>query len=422
MIQLNSLKPDEKDNRFEHWKRNITLLVTESSLFQTAVAFTDASVMSVFIIQATGSIFLAGLLQMLRTIGLYLPQIFSIRVGEEPYKRKIFLKWTIIGRCCLVFAILPALLLTDISLVVLSVFVSLSFFHAFDGLSIVPWLEFVAKSFPSTKRGTLFGLTQFIGGIGSILAGYLVSKILTNVHFHFPFNFGLLLLFELVILSCGASFLFFLREQPDETPDSTSSFRQSLRNIPRLVQNNKVVKQLTIVQLLISFFSMATPFYSAYALTILNIETSYIGVFLSFQMVGRFAFSFIWAQLCNKKRSKQIIQFTSLMFVIASILAIIAKFLPLSPNVLSKLMLSVFFLSGAATGGIFLGMNTFVMEIAEPKQRPIILGFLNSLNVVTSILPMIAGMLIEYVSYDVVFSISVIMISLGFIISLKITK
>jgi MFS family permease len=395
------------------------LLVTESSLFQTAVAFTDVSVMSVLIIQARGSTFLAGLLQMLRTTGLYLPQIFSIRVGEEPYKRNIFLKWTAISRCCLVFAVVPALFLKDISRVFLFVFLSLTFFHVFDGFTIVPWLEFVAKSFPAAKRGTLFGLTQFIGGIGSIVAGFLVSRILTNVHFSFPFNYGLLLLLELVILSCGITFLFLLQEQPDETPENTRSLRQSLAEIPTLIRNNKVIKQLTVLQLLISFFSMATPFYSSYALSILNMEMSYVGVFLSLQMVGRFAFSFIWAQLCNKKRSKQIIQFSSLMFIISSVFAVMAQLLPLSQNVSNSLMLTVFFLSGAATSGVFLGMNTFVMEIAEPKQRSIILGFLNSLNVATSMLPLIAGILIGYASYTSVFLIASVMICLGLIVSIQ---
>lgn len=419
---MNTLISHDRDNRFKHWKRNLTLLVLESSLFQTAVAFTDASIMSVFIIQATGSTFLAGFLQMLRTTGLYLPQLFSIQIGKEPYKRKIFLKWTTIGRSCLVIAVLPMLLVRDVSLVVLSVFLSLPLFHAFDGLSIVPWLEFTAKSFPTTKRGTLFGLTQFIGGVGSIVAGYVVSRILTTINFHFPFNYGLLLLFELLILACGVTFLFFLREHPDEMPDTLGSLRQSLRAIPQLIQNNKILQRLTIIQLLISFFSMATPFYSAYALSILNIEASHIGVFLTLQMVGRFAFSFIWAQLCNTKRSKQIIQLTSVMFVASLIFAILGKQLPLTQNELHYLMLSVFFLSGAATGGVFLGMNTYVMEIAEPRNRPIILGFLNSLNVITSILPLIAGVLIEYVSYDFVFVIALVMISLSFIVSLKIAK
>jgi len=188
---------------------------------------------------------------------------------------------------------------------------------------------------------------------------------------------------------------------------------KSIKEIPRIVKENKNFKRLAIIQVLISFFSMATPFYSIYSLSKLGADESLVGLFLSFQMFGRLASSFIWGHLCNKGLNKRIIQFTGLMFFVSPIIAVLmgTRLLP------SEFVLPIFFLLGMAMNGIWLGFNNYVMYEKDRKKRPLLLGFLNFLNIITSILPLIGGAIIEYLSYEIIFIGSVVPIGLALILS-----
>jgi MFS family permease len=379
----------------------------------TAISFSDVSVISVLIVQATGSLFLAGIFQTLRMACFFIPQLLSVNIGAKPYKKKILLQWTTISRCCLLIAVFSVFLTNNIQLVVLSFFISFALFPIFDGLTIVPYLEFVAKSMPSTKRGSFFGFSQSVGAIGAVAGGFLVSTMLRNPTFIFPKNYGMLILIEWIMLLCGLSFIFLLKEKPDEKSDDEKSLVKNLRNIPRILKENETIRRLAVIQLLISFFIMATPFYSVYALSKLIFEEGLIGYFISFQMVGRLIFSLIWAHLCNRGRNKQIIQYTGLMFLASFILAVVVGILPLPVKVVEYCIMLLFLLLGGSMGGVFLGFNNYVLEMEDRRQRQLILGLLNSLNVITSILPLLGGVMIEYLPYEAVFLVSAVPISFG---------
>jgi MFS family permease len=278
---------------------------------------------------------------------------------------------------------------------------------------MVPWLELITKSFPATKRGSFFGLSQFIGGIGMVISGFIVSLILSEPGLTFPSNYGILVIFSLMMLSVGVTFIYFLKEKPDKIDDKGENLLKSLKEIPEIIKRDENFKRLAIIQLLISFFSMATPFYSIYSLSKLGADKSFVGLFLSFQMFGRLTSSFIWGRLCNKGLNKQIIQLTGFLFFISPIIAVFigTRVLP------REFVLLVFFLLGIAMSGVWLGFNNYVMYERDSKKRPLLLGFLNFLNIITSILPLIGGVIIEYLSYEIIFVGSVVPIGLALILS-----
>ena len=72
-----------------------------------------------------------------------------------------------------------------------------------------------------------------------------------------------------------------------------------------------------------------------------------------------------------------------------------------------------FVLTGAALNGMWIGLNNYVMETTKAESRPILLGFLNSLNVITSILPLLGGFMLGYLPYQAVFLVAVVPIGLS---------
>ena len=283
-------------------------MILDSVFFMTAISFSDVSILSVFIVKAIGSTFIAGLLQMCRVAGFFIPQLLSVNISAVPYKKNIFLKGTTIGRLCVLFAVLTLFTVTDLPLIVASLFASFALFPVFDGFTVIPWLEYVTKSIPSTRRGTFFGMIQFMGAVGTIAGGFLVSMILTHPDLAFPQNYGYLFLIEVTIMLIGITFLLLLTETPDTEVESGETLLHRLREIPRVIRQDATIRRLMVIQILLSFHGLATPFYSLFMITRLGVDESLVGYFLIFQMLGRLAFSYVWARLGNRARNKEMIQ------------------------------------------------------------------------------------------------------------------
>ncbi len=398
-----------KDNRYPYWRHNMLLLILDSMFFMAAISLSDVSILSVFIVKATGSTLLAGLLQMVRVTGFFFPQLLSINVGSKPFKKRVFIKWTTIGRFCLVIAILGAFIVEEIELVVLTFFIAFSLFPFFDGFTVVPWLEFVVKSIPLRRRGSFFGLSQGIGAIGMIMSGYLVTRILNDPLLAFPQNYGMLVLIELILMMLGLVSLIPLHETADKLATVSITLFDRLKAIPRIIQDNKIVRKLIVIQVLFSCYSISTPFYSLFAVIRLGAHDGLVGYFLIYQMIGRLVVSYPWAHLGNKGQHKQILQASGIMMLISLLVALILGTFFNGITVSTTLILFVmFFLYGAGVSGIFLGFNTYVMELADHYTRPILLGTMNALNIVASVLPVFGGIIIESLSYELLFLTSIL--------------
>jgi MFS family permease len=402
---------------FKDWKRNFLLLTLDVAFFSSAVSFTDASIISVFILEATGSVFLVGLLQMLRTAVFFIPQILSVNISGRK-NRITILKWTTFGRSCLIIASLATLLTNDLETVTGFFFISLTLFNLCDGFTVVPWLELIAKSFPSSKRGSFFGVSGFVGGISQVAAGLFISEILGSSDLVFPRNYGILVLIELVIMLCGLPAVFLVKEKEDDDDDGKkekNSLMTIIGKIPNMMREDKTVATLVLAQILISFYSLATPFYSVYALSKLDLKESIVGYFLSAQMFGRLASSFIWVRLCDRGRLRQIIQYTSIMYLTSLSIMLILGISLMPKELVEYGVIAAFILTGAALNGIWIGLNNYVMETTRADGRPILLGFLNSLNIMTSILPLLGGLMLGYLAYEAVFLTAVIPLSFSLI-------
>jgi hypothetical protein len=91
----------------------------------------------------------------------------------------------------------------------------------------------------------------------------------------------------------------------------------------------------------------------------------------------------------------------------------------LPPEVVRYGILIVFAILGASLSGVFLGFNNYILDMVEGSDRSLYLGFLNFLYIITSILPLFGGFLVEYLSYELVFLASTIPLSIGLLLTLR---
>jgi MFS family permease len=133
-------------------------------------------------------------------------------------------------------------------------------------------------------------------------------------------------------------------------------------------------------------------------------------------MFGRLAFSFILGRLCNRSRYRQIFQYTGIIYLASLFLMLFLGLSSMSMEVMEYGILVAFMLTGAAMNGMWTGSNNYIMETTRAGRRPILLGFFNSLNVVTSILTLLGGSMLGYVAYEVVFLIAAVPLGLSLIV------
>jgi predicted MFS family arabinose efflux permease len=93
-----------------------------------------------------------------------------------------------------------------------------------------------------------------------------------------------------------------------------------------------------------------------------------------------------------------------------------ASFLPVSAllaTVVGPAPLYLGFLaSGLALTNLFIGYQNWVVSYATPDQRPIYIGLFNTITAVISLIaPFIAGTIAQYLGYEVLFVVALIMVS-----------
>ena len=160
---------------YPHYRRNFGAVLADYTLFGVAIAFASPNtILPAFVRQLTDSPFLIGLNSTIQTAAWLFPQLVAANyLGGKAQKKRYILIPAAIGRPAF-FVLVLALLLGAArypALILSLLFVGMALFWATDALAAVAWFDVVAKSFPSKRRGRLFGLGQVLSGLLTVGAG-----------------------------------------------------------------------------------------------------------------------------------------------------------------------------------------------------------------------------------------------------------
>jgi len=144
-----------------------------------------------------------------------------------------------------------------------------------------------------------------------------------------------------------------------------------------------------------------------------------IGIFVTARMVGNTLSSPFWAYLSDKVSNRLVIR---LYFIVAILIPLSALLLGWGTRyglfagkeaLLGYLYLLIFFLLGFGASGEWLGYTNFTLEIAKPEEHSTYIALLNSLSSPLVILPLLGGMVVQWISYEAVFITSTLFIMIG---------
>lgn len=395
------------DNAASFLRRNFFGGLWHGAFLAFGMALTQpTTVISSFVADLTGSAIWVGGLATVLTVAGVIPQPFVARWIEPKQKKMPYLMLAIYLRV-ISWAILAWLIIligdTNPDLLAWALVVLLTVFYAGGGLGNIPYTDIIGKIIPADRRGSFFGSRQVLAGPLAVGAALLARRILANVTY--PNNYALL--FGLAAAGLAiASIGFWIIREPVQNSKETRipSWREYFSHV---VSASKRLKALVVVQLLTGFSLMALPFYVVYAQKDLGAPTASTGWYLLAQVLGGIAGTLVWARLVDRTGTRTMITWCAIVSTLTPILAIVLG------AISWEALLIVFFLAGAAFNGRQVGFNSALLELAPDAERPTFAGVNAFLVLPIAFLPLLAGVLLGWWSYQMLFLMVAFFVGIG---------
>jgi len=390
-----------------HVPRNYTLGIINGTLVQLGMSVMHPHfVLSAFIYEVTGSVFLAGLLGTLTPLGMRWPQLYISTLIEHRPRKKPYYVAAIVLRIAALAAMLAAMKLTGS--VGGAVWVMVIFFTAYflyrsaQGMGNLPFFDIVGQTIRPTSIGSFFGYRSLFGGIMVLLAGgFVVQPVLNGVSS--PASYFILAAIGCVVLAIGWGVFAFAHEERIERPPAPRSLRQTLVAGCRNVVHDRNYRLLFCQEFLLRLNVLAIPFYVPYGVERFG-AARMGGAFLAAFSLGKVLSSLLWGKVSDRHGHRCSLIASAVLFALSPALALLAPRLPggfkldlasLSIPVPLDLPLvgymGAVFLFGAALQGSAIARTGFLLETAPPHRRASYRAFLNTALFPVTLLPMLAG-------------------------------
>ncbi len=415
-------------------RRNSSLLILNGGLMFMAWTFASHDlVLPVFVQTLTSSSVLIGLTGAVMRIGWSWPQVLVSRFVEpRPRKMPIFLlTGGARGAIWFVIALLTFWLADRHPGLFLAGFMFLyAAATSLMGMSNVPWMDIIGKAIPTEGRARVFALRRLLGGGLAMVAGVLISYILSEGSgLRFPSNYALL--FILSGVGTWLSVLAFtrVREPIERVRTKRLSLGAYLASGLDLLRTDVNYRRLCGVQFLWAFCMMGSPFYVPYAISDFGIGTAYVGLFVAVTQFSSMLSNLLWAYVGHRKGNRALLVFGSYLLGLSVAVPLLTGYVPdrtaafwawgngTAFNLRIAFYTLTFVFSGFATSAMFTGRMTYVLDIAPPDRRPTYTSFMNMFMLPLGLLPVVAGMLVAWISYWNMFLIALVFAPISVVVS-----
>lgn len=412
-----------------HLKRNFSLGVLNGAFFNFFSALLDPSlVLSWFVSQLTTSNFLIGLIMPIQSGGWLLPQLLVSGYLQRRQRKLPFYSCMAGARVAIWGLMTLAVFFVEDAAVLLVVFFTLLTVYSLSaGLAGICFVDIVAKAIPATRRGAFFGWRLFLGGLlafgGSLLVTYILDE---GRGLAFPDNYAVLFLFAFFIL-CVAMGCFILTVEPLEPVNEERitlgrQFRRAL-DLPRRDSN---YRRFLTMRLLLMGAEIATPFYIVYAKRALSVPVSMVGVYLMGTTLASFASNLLWGRISDRQGNKLLLILSSALGLLMPLTALsvgpLADLWPGLGEFAPGLFALVFVLSGGYKSGTMIGNLNFLLEITPPDDRPIYIGFTNTILGIALLASSVGGLIVDMAGFTVLFSLALAFYAVALFLTLRLQE
>ena len=404
-------KPREAEQQ-----RTFRLALLQGTFIRISFAFANSStVLTAFIHRLTESSVLVGLTGALMPAGWMWPQLFMSSVLEHRERKMPFyilgmsiriVAWTGIVLLTLLIGARNDLLLAGVFLVAYAIASSSM------GISTIPYMDIISKSIEPQRRTRFFSLRNLIGGLFSILIGFLVRDILAeDSPFSFPENYAFL--FGCATLAVFLAFMIFLRihEPVHPVQGERRPLREHLRRGPHFLKTDRNYRMFMIFRVFTRGPGMCIPFYVPYALDRLGANDASVGTFIAVSSFSAVISNLLWAYLGEQWGVRWILLSSAASSILAPLIGLTV--VAVAPGWRTWYYYLTFVLSGAGSSGLMVGFMAYMLNLAPPLTRPSYIGFMNTLLFPFSFMPVLAGQLVSWMGYRGMFAIGIVLGIIG---------
>ncbi len=327
------------------------------------------------------------------------PPLIAPLVEHQPFiKRKAVQIGMLMRSQVFLMAMAGFFLSTHLNIIFFFIFYSL--FNMFLGMQNVVYNTVMAKEIPVDRRGRFIGLREFLGGLTAagvaIVAGKLIDSLV------FPHSYAATYLLAFVFTFVGLVFFGFSREPA--TPSILRKIRliERLRSIPELIRRDKNFSNYCICRAIGSLALMSNPFMILYVGSKMHIAGKELGQLTFCYFMAQTSINLIMGRVADKNgfRLVFIISVAIWTFAMTTLLLVPATY---------ALTVGVFIALGCGVGGFNMAMSNMVLEFGTTAELPMRLAVVNSIGeMATSVGPLFAGFMADYVSYGSVFFVSIL--------------
>lgn len=219
----------------------------------------------------------------------------------------------------------------------------------------------------------------------------------------FPSNYAFL--FICSVSTAFLSFISFLavREPIHPVNSQRQPMWQHLKQGPHFLRTDPNYRRFIFFRIGLHFSSMATPFYTTYALSELGVSEATIGFFIVCSALSGVVSNAFWGYIGEKYGVRWLLIITAGLMLFPPIIAYFSDMLP--STFIQPSYFLIFAIGGILTNGMMVGFMAYMLNIAPPRSRPSYIGFMNTLLLPASFAPVIGGLLVKWIGYQWLFAV-----------------
>ena len=393
-------------------RRSFALGVSNGAIFQFAEALIDPPlVLTWFVSQLTSSNLLIGLVAPMGDAGWSLPQIFvSARVQRMRRKMPSYTAAAVVRTVAWLLLTAAVWFLDNPLVLLVAFFVMYAVARVASGLGGLAFFDVVAKTIPARRRGSFFAWRQFLGGLLGLGGGWTVKVILNHPSLPFPRGHAFLFLLYCIMMVLGMVALIMVREPPGAAVAGSVTVGEQLRRAGRLLRTDRVFRRYMAARLTLALTTGALPFYGIYAKTVLAAPVGMVGVYVATRAGAMLLSNLAWGRLSDRWGNQLVMRLVGLGNAATALLALAlvggVGILTPQGGWLPYLALPIFFLDGAVWPAQALIGSNFLLELVPDAERPLYLGFSNTLVGVAVLVAGLGGLLVDAVGFAGLFTVS----------------
>jgi len=282
----------------------------------------------------------------------------------------------------------------------------LAVFGLFQGMQGVIFNFLMAKLIPSSKRGRLTGLRNFLAGIISALIAWVSGQFLVgSTPTAAGYSYTFLLAF--VLTSIGLSSLVAVREPEPPTVRPKQGLRTRLAQVPGLLRSDREFTRYFAARALATMGRLAMPFYILHEGHATALSGSTLGILtFAFTMSGTFS-NLLWGPLGDRHGFRASFLSSIALWVASTVLLMLVS---------GTLWVTVIVFAGigAAVQGFQNASQNMTLEFGSRDDLPVRIAIANTASELAGTLgPLLGGALAAVAGYRAVFLVSIVFLVLG---------